>query len=87
MNAVEVQKATEDLISDRDRLNAQAPPAPAPVAAGAAKNKASATATAAAKPKHRLAKAAPQQTAGVPPATTASVQGAGVQAAGSDLKP
>lgn len=83
MNPVEVQKATEDLITDRDRLNAQAPPSQAQAAPGAAKDKV----TAAAKPKHRPAKGAPQQTAAVPPATTASAQGAGVQAAGSDLKP
>lgn len=89
MNPVEVQKATEDLITDRDRLNAQAPPGQAQAAPGAAKAKGTAktTSTAAAKPKHRPAKGAPQQTAAVPSATTASAQGAGMQAAGSSLKP
>lgn len=87
MNPVEVQKATEDLITDRDRLNAQAPPNPAQGASGAAKDKVPAKTAAAAKPKHRSTKGAPQQTATVPPATTASAQGAGMQAAGSDLKP
>jgi hypothetical protein len=89
MNSVEVQKATEDLITDRDRLNAQAPPSQAQATPGPAKDKGTAktASTAAVKPKHRPAKGAPQQTAAVPPATTASAQGAGMQAAGSDLKP
>jgi hypothetical protein len=88
MNPVEVQKATEDLITDRDRLNAQAPSSQGQSTGQAAAGQtgpkiAAKTATKAKK----ASKSAPQQTAAVPPATTASVQGAGAQAAGSDPKP
>jgi hypothetical protein len=71
MNQTEVQKATEDLISQRDHLNAQAPKSTA------TPSNSSASSASAKKAAHK----AP------PPATTASVQGAGVQAAGTDLKP
>ncbi len=97
MNAVEVQKATEDLISERDRLNAQAPAsqgqnagqAAANGTTGTTKNPAkSVTKTAAtAKAKKRVGKSAAQQAEAMPPATTASAQGAGPQAAGSNPKP
>jgi hypothetical protein len=71
MNQTEVQKATEDLISQRDHLNAQAP-------------KSTATPSNSTASSASAKKAAPKAP---PPATTASVQGAGVQAAGTDLKP
>ncbi len=96
MNAVEVQKATEDLITERDRLNAQAPAGQgqnagqtAANATTGAKNPAkTVTKTAAtAKAKKRAAKSAAQQAEALPPATTASARGAGLQAAGSDPKP
>jgi hypothetical protein len=88
MDQVQVQKATEDLISQRDHLNAEAPPSKP--ASGAADQ---ATGSAAKKPVH---KAPAQQAAVAPPATTASAQGAGMigagmpgaqGAAGADLKP
>jgi hypothetical protein len=99
MNQLEVQKATEDLINQRDRLNAQAPQqAPQSAQAQNARaggptaatgDKATNAATAA---KKTVRKHAAQQAAAAPPATTASAQGAGaqasgVQAAGTDLKP
>jgi hypothetical protein len=71
MNQTEVQKATEDLISQRDHLNAQAPKSTA------TPSNSSASSASAKKAAHK----AP------PPATTASVQGAGVQAAGTNPKP
>ena len=88
MSAVEVQKATEDLITDRDRLNAQAPSSQ-----GQGTGRAAASATMGAKTaatgkiKNKAAKRAPQRTAAVPQATAASAQGAGMQTAGSDPKP
>ena len=84
MNPLELQKATEDLISDRDRLNAQAPQnAPGKNPTNTAKDKVTGSiATKGATPK-----GAPHQAAAAPPATTASAQGAGMQAAGADPKP
>ena len=97
MTQVEVQKATEDLISQRDRLNAQAPSsapqtpqnAQAKGTAATTPAKADTTGTIA---KKTLRRRAAQQAAASPSATTASAQGAGmqaagVQAAGADLKP
>jgi hypothetical protein len=99
MNQLEVQKATEDLISQRDRLNAQAPQQ-APQSAQAQNARASGPAAAtgdkaangATAAKKTVRKHAAQEAAAAPPATTASAQGAGaqasgVQAAGTDLKP
>jgi hypothetical protein len=91
MTQVEVQKATQDLIGERDRLNAQAPQnAQANTAPTAAGDKAANAAPAA--KKKTVRKSAPQQAAAGPLAITASAQGAGVQAAGAqaagtDLKP
>ena len=90
MDQVQVQKATEDLISERNHLNAEAPPSK-PAAAAADQ----ATGSTAKKPAH---KAPAQQAAAAPPATTASAQGAGMLGAGitgagpqgtagADLKP
>jgi hypothetical protein len=94
MNQLEVQKTTEDLISQRDRLNAQAPqqapqsaqaqnPQAQNARAGgptaATGDKAANAATAA---KKTVRKHAAQQAAAAPPATTASAQGAGAQASG-----
>jgi outer membrane biosynthesis protein TonB len=94
MTQVEVQKRTEDLISQRDRLNAQAPqqatqPAAQNGQAKAVTAKADTTGSIAKKTVH---KRPAQQAAATPPATTASAQGAGMQAAGAqaagaDLKP
>jgi hypothetical protein len=82
MNSLELQKATEDLISDRNRLNAQAPQnAQGKNPTNTAKNKVTGSVTTAKAPK-----GAPQQAA-AQPATTASAQGAGMQAAGADPKP
>lgn len=75
MDQVQVQKATEDLISQRDHLNAEAPPSkPASGSTGQA------TASTAKKPAHK--RPAQQASAAVPPATTASAQGAGINGAG-----
>jgi len=89
MNPLELQKATEDLISERDRLNAQAPPnAQGKNATNTAKDKVTGSVA-----KTTTSKRAPQQAAAAPPpATTASAQGAGMagagmQAAGADPKP
>jgi hypothetical protein len=74
MDQVQVQKATEDLISQRDHLNAEAPPSkPASGSAGQV------TGSTAKKPAH---KAPAQQASAAPPATTASAQGAGINGAG-----
>jgi len=74
MDQVQVQKATEDLISQRDHLNAEAPPSkPAPGSAGQV------TGSTAKKAAH---KAPAQQASAAPPATTASAQGAGIIGAG-----
>jgi hypothetical protein len=82
MNSLELQKATEDLISDRDRLNAQAPQkAPGKNATDTAKDKVTGSIA-----KGTIPKGAPHQAA-AQPATTASAQGAGMQAAGADPKP
>jgi hypothetical protein len=81
MNQTELQKATEDLISQRDHLNAEAPkPAATPAAQ---------TASASTKPPAKKAahKASQLAAAAASPATTASAQGAGTQAAGTDPKP
>ena len=75
MDQVQVQKATEDLISQRDHLNAEAPPSkPAPGSAGQA------TGSTAKKAAHKAP--AQQASAAAPPATTASAQGAGIIGAG-----
>jgi hypothetical protein len=91
MNAVEVQKATEDLIGERDRLNAQAPSqgqsTGQATASGTTSGTTGAKTAAMTKTKKKAAKTAPQQTAAMPLATTAGAQGAGMQAAGSDPKP
>jgi biotin carboxyl carrier protein len=88
MDQVQVQKATEDLISERDHLNAEAPPSKP--AASAADQAAAATVK---KPAH---KAPAQRAATAASATTASAQGAGMigagmvgaqGSAGADLKP
>jgi hypothetical protein len=85
MNPLEVQKATEDLISERDRLNAQAPQnAPGKSPTNTAKDKVTGSI---ATSKGAIPKGAPHQAAAAPPATTASAQGAGMQAAGADPKP
>jgi hypothetical protein len=82
MNSLELQKTTEDLISQRDRLNAQAPQnAPGKNATNTAKDKVTGSVA-----KGAVPKGAPQQAA-AQPATTASAQGAGMQAAGADPKP
>jgi hypothetical protein len=81
MNSLELQKATEDLITQRDRLNAQAPQQ-GKNATNTAKDKVTGSVAKTASPK-----GAPQQAAAAPPATTASAQGAGMQAAGADPKP
>jgi hypothetical protein len=84
MTPLELQKTTEDLISERDRLNAQAPQnAPGKNATNTAKDKPTGSITA----KAAGPKSAPHQAAATQPATTASAQGAGVQAAGADPKP
>jgi hypothetical protein len=83
MSPLELQKTTEDLISERDRLNAQAPQnAQGKNPTNTAKDKVTGSVTTAKTPK-----GAPHQAAAAPPATTASAQGAGVQAAGADPKP
>jgi hypothetical protein len=85
MTPLELQKTTEDLISERDRLNAQAPQnAQGKNPANTAKDKVTGSIATA---KHAAPKHAPQQAAEAPPATTASAQGAGMQAAGADPKP
>jgi len=75
MDQLQVQKATEDLITERDHLNAAAPPAANQAASSAATHKAAT---------HKAAahKALPQQAVAAPPATAASAQ-----SAGADLKP
>jgi hypothetical protein len=84
MTPLELQKATEDLITERDRLNAQAPQnAPGKNATNTAKDKVTGSITA----KAAIPKGAAHQAAAAPPATTASAQGAGMQAAGADPKP
>lgn len=84
INPLEVQKTTEDLISERDRLNAQAPQtAPGKSPTNTAKDNVTGSVTAA---KTAIRKHTPQHAA-APSATTASAQGAGVQAAGADPKP
>jgi hypothetical protein len=84
MTPLELQKTTEDLITERDRLNAQAPQnAPGKNATNTAKDKPTGSITA----KAAGPKSAPHQAAATQPATTASAQGAGVQAAGADPKP
>jgi hypothetical protein len=84
MNPLQVQKTTEDLISERDRLNAQAPlPAPGKSPTNAAKDSVTGSVTTA---KTANRKHVPQRAVAAP-ATTASAQGAGMQAAGADPKP
>jgi len=82
MSPLELQKTTEDLISERDRLNAQAPQNAQGKNATTAKDKVTGSVTTA-----KIPKGAPHQAAATPPATTASAQGAGMQAAGADPKP
>jgi hypothetical protein len=74
MDQIQVQKATEDLITERDHLNAAAPPAKP--ASGSADQATGATAK---KPAH---KARALEASAAPPATTASAQGAGINGAG-----
>jgi hypothetical protein len=74
MDQVQVQKATEDLITERDHLNAAAPPAKP--ATGSADQATGATAK---KPAH---KARALQASAAPPATTASATGAGINGTG-----
>ena len=88
MDQLQVQKATEDLITQRNHLNAEAPPSTGPAkaatdpAAGASANQ-TANATTAPEIKKRAAhKAKAQQAGAAPPATTASAQ-----TAGTDPKP
>ena len=93
MDQLQIQQATESLITERNQLNAQAPQNVAPQNQGAqssgadqAKPAADQTGSVTAKlaAKKAAHKAKPQQAAAAtPPATTASAQGAGVQAAGS----
>ena len=86
MNSAQVQKATQDLITERDHLNAQAPPNSQGQAAmsGTAAQPAVKAAKAATPAKKKAAKIAAERTAAAPPATTASAQGAGVQDAGAE---
>ena len=79
MDQIQVQKATEDLITERDHLNAAAPPAKP--ASGSADQATGATAK---KPAH---KAPAKQAAAAPPATTASATGAGMVGAGPQGTP
>jgi hypothetical protein len=86
MNSAEQQKATQDLITERDRLNAQAPPnSQGQAALNGTAAQAANTANTATPAKKKAAKVAAQHTAAVPPATTASAQGAGVQSAGAEV--
>jgi len=89
MDQLQVQKATEDLITQRNHLNAEAPPAASQAkttadtsSADRANQTANSTATPAVKKKAAAHKARPQPAAAAPPATTASAQ-----SAGADLKP
>ena len=85
MDQLQVQKAEEDLITQRNHLNAEAPPASGQAKTTAdtsANQTANSTAKPAAKKKAAAHKAKPQQTVAAPPATTASAQ-----TAGADLKP
>lgn len=86
MDQLQVQKATEDLITQRDHLNAETPPPSSAQAKAATNPAASATADlAAAAPavKKRTAhKMTALQAGAAPPATTASAQ-----TAGADPKP
>jgi hypothetical protein len=87
MDQVQVQKATEDLITQRDHLNAGAPPstgqakaATNPAASSSANQTANSTAVPAVKKRAAAGKA--KQAGAAPPATTASAQ-----TAGADPKP
>jgi hypothetical protein len=86
MDQLQVQKATEDLITQRDHLNAGAQPgasqakAAAVTATGPATT--GSTGTPAGKNKAAAPKATASQAAAAPPATTASAQ-----SAGADPKP
>jgi hypothetical protein len=77
MDQLQVQKATEDLITQRDHLNAEAPPPSLGQAKAVAADSAPAPAI-----KKRAAHKASAQQAAAPPATTASAQ-----TAGADPKP
>jgi hypothetical protein len=86
MDQLQVQKATEDLITARDHLNAGAPPSAGQAkaatnpTAGASGN--STAAESAVKRRAAAHKANAQQAGAAPPATTASAQ-----TAGADPKP
>jgi hypothetical protein len=88
MDQLQVQKATEDLITQRNHLNAEAPPSAEPAktatnpaatdtTASASVNQTNSTTTA--KKKAVAHRAAPQQAGAAPPATTASDQTAGAE--------
>ncbi len=83
MDPLQVQKATEDLITARDHLNAGAPPgagqakAATNPAAGASGN--STAAESAVKRRAAARKVNAQQAGAAPPATTASAQTAGAE--------
>jgi hypothetical protein len=86
MNSAQVQKATQDLITERDHLNAQAPPnSQGQTALNGTAAQTANTATTATPAKKKAAKVAAERTAAVPPATTASAQGAGLQGAGTEV--
>jgi hypothetical protein len=81
MDPLQVQKATEDLITQRDHLNAEAPPstgqgkaATDPAASASADQTASV-----AKKRAATREATAQQAGAAPPATTASAQTAGAE--------
>jgi hypothetical protein len=85
MDQLQLQKATEDLITQRNHLNAEAPPATGQAKAAAdtsTDQTASSTSALAAKKKAAAHQARPQPAAAAPSATTASAQ-----SAGADLKP
>jgi hypothetical protein len=85
MDQLQLQKATEDLITQRNHLNAEAPPATGQAKAPSdtsTDQTASSAAAPAAKKKAANHKARPQPAVAAPPATTASAQ-----SAGADLKP
>jgi hypothetical protein len=90
MDQLQVQKATEDLITQRNHLNAEAPPSAEPAktatnpaatdtTASASVNQTNSTTRPTAKKKAAAHKPTPQQAGAAPPATTASAQTAGAE--------
>jgi hypothetical protein len=86
MDPLQVQQATEDLITQRNHLNAGAPPsagqantAANPAAGASANQTANSAATSAVKKRAAAHKATAQQGGAAPPATTASAQTAGAE--------